>query len=240
MEVPILFADDHMFVINKPAGIVVNRSESTRGETIQDWAQTHVTLSNLQNDHDREEFLARSGIVHRLDKDTTGVLVIAKTPEAFRSIKSQFATRSVKKNYHAIVHGRLPADGEVRAPIARLPWNRMRFGVIPGGREAVTRFRSLSYHTIPDLPDEVTYVEVFPETGRTHQIRVHMKYLNHPILGDRLYAGRKSVARDRQVVDRLMLHAHELTIRHPNTGESLVFTAAIPDDMKRVILGKNA
>ncbi len=242
MEVPVIYENDAILVIDKPAGVVVNRAHTVRGGTIQDWVEHKFSINpaspagrNFQFSDKDSEFKARSGIVHRLDKETSGVLLIAKTEASFASLTDQFKNRTVKKTYRAIVHGKLPSDGEVRAPIARLPWNRMRFGVVPGGRESITRFHALSYHLVGEGIGEVTLAEVSPETGRTHQIRVHFKYLNHPVLGDALYGGRKTSIRDRRVVTRLMLHAHRLEFTHPQSGERLVFEAPIPDDMKRIL-----
>jgi len=253
MDIPVLYENGALCAINKPVGIVVNRSETTHHETIQDWAEAKISLqrssgqANLKSpfnetqdkqiSNNDQEFLARSGIVHRLDKETSGVLLIAKTPEAFNALKHQFMERTVEKVYRALVHGTLPPEGEIRVPIARLPWNRMRFGVVPGGREAISRFRTLSTHTLLPGNDTVTYVEIYPTTGRTHQIRVHFAYLKHPVVGDELYAGRKVSANDRRIVPRLMLHAFRLSVDHPESGTRLVFEAPIPDDMKRILAG---
>lgn len=200
MSVPILFEDSELRVINKPPGIIVSDLE---GASI---------------------FLA-----HRLDKETSGCLILAKTKEALDEVQSQFKNRSVKKTYLAIVHGSLvPPQGEIRAPVGRLPWHRERFGVIPGGKEAVTRYKVVS-------TNDFSVVELYPETGRTHQIRVHLKYINHPIVGDFLYAGRKTARDDRAWAPRVMLHAWKISFLHPKTGEKLAIEAPVPDDMERII-----
>ena len=177
MDLPILFEDEAMLVINKPPGMVVNRAESVKGETVQDWVEKTYRI-----------FIAdRAGIVHRIDKETSGILLIAKTPDAFTELQRQFKERIIKKTYLAIVHGKLvPEEGEINAPVGRLPWNRERFGIVPGGKEAVTKYKIQKY--IKDF----SIVELYPQSGRTHQIRVHVKYINHPIVGDYLYAGRKT------------------------------------------------
>lgn len=231
MNFPILFEDDAMMAVNKPPGIVVNRAESVKGETVQDWVEKtyHIFIEN------------RAGIVHRIDKETSGILLIAKTPEAFIELQRQFKERMIHKTYLAIVHGVLVPDmGEIRAPVGRLPWNRERFGIVPGGKEAVTKYRVLSV-----IRENFSLVELYPETGRTHQIRVHLKYVNHPIVGDYLYAGRKTARDDRTWAPRVMLHAWKLTCLHPMTKKGtclpagrLAIEAPIPDDMNGIIHGR--
>lgn len=211
MDIPILYEDNSLVAINKPAGVVVNRAQSVKEETIEDWARKR-----------NEGSLDRGGVVHRIDKETSGILLIAKTPEAFEKLQRQFKERSVKKTYLALVHGKLvPSQGEIRVPIGRLPWNRQRFGVVPDGKEAVTRYKVIKDNLI----------ELYPETGRTHQIRVHLKYINHPVVGDYLYAGRKTARDDRKWAGRVMLHAWKLSCSHPISGKTIALEAPIPDDM---------
>lgn len=238
MDIPIVYEDDELFVINKPPGIVVNRAESVKGETVQDWAEKKFTNpTNLTNEN--KDFYDRAGIVHRIDKETSGLLLIAKNPDAFIKLQSQFKERIVKKTYLAIVHGKLvPPEGEIRAPVGRLPWNRERFGIVPGGKESVTKYKCLSVSEHPGVKGQkevLTLVELSPETGRTHQIRVHLKYINHPIIGDYLYAGRIVSRNDRTWASRVMLHAWKISFQHPKTGVTLALVAAIPDDMNRII-----
>lgn len=228
MSIPILFEDDAMLVVDKPPGIVVNRALSVKGQTLQDWIEKtyHIFIED------------RAGIVHRIDKETSGILLVAKTPEAFSNLQRQFKERLIHKTYLAIVHGKLVPDvGEINAPVGRLPWNRERFGIVPGGKEAITKYKVLQ--SIPSKVEgsHFSFVELSPETGRTHQIRVHLKYINHPIVGDYLYAGRKTSRDDRAWAPRVMLHAWRLECRHPVTGARLAFEAPIPDDMNRVIHG---
>lgn len=223
MNLPILFEDDAILAVNKPPGIVVNRAESVKVDTVQDWVEKtyHIFIEN------------RAGIVHRIDKETSGILLIAKTPAAFIELQRQFKERVIHKTYLAIVHGVLvPDTGEIRAPVARLPWNRERFGIVPGGKEAVTKFRVIQH------VENLSLVELYPETGRTHQIRVHLKYINHPIVGDYLYAGRKTARDDRTWAKRCMLHAWKLTYVHPVTKKELAIEAPIPDDMSDIIHGR--
>lgn len=217
---PILFEDGDLLIINKPSGIVVNSAESVKSETVQEWVEKKYNIF-IEN---------RAGIVHRIDKETSGILLIAKNPETFYELQKQFKQRSIKKTYLAIVHGNLvPEEGEIRAPIGRLPWNKERFGVVPGGKDAVTKYKVYKNY------DDYSLVEVYPETGRTHQIRVHLKYINHPIVGDYLYAGRKTSRADRKTVGRVMLHAWKISFAHPKTAKQITLEAEIPDDMMRVL-----
>lgn len=235
MDIPILFEDASLLAINKPPGVVVNRAESVKSETIQDWAEKKLSLHGSPSIAAGDDFYSRAGIVHRIDKETSGILLIAKTPEAFVELQRQFKERIIKKTYLAIVHGKLvPQEGEIRAPVGRLPWNRERFGIVPGGKESVTKYTCIK--TIEtDGKEQLSLVALHPETGRTHQIRVHMKYINHPLLGDYLYAGRKTSRDDREWAPRVMLHAWKLILRHPVTGDELAIESAIPDDMNRII-----
>jgi|SRR3989344_1236156 len=214
MEIPILFEDDWLVVINKPPGLVVNRAQSVKEKTVEDWARLRQGFGG--------QALDRGGIVHRIDKETSGILLIAKTPEAFSDLQRQFKERLVKKTYLALVHGNLvPPEGEIRAPVGRLPWNPKRFGIVPEGKDAVTK-----YKVVRD-----NLVELYPETGRTHQIRVHLKYINHPIIGDYLYAGRKTARDDRILFKRVMLHAWKISFVHPKNNKVISLEAPIPGDM---------
>ena len=235
MDIPILYEDDDLMVINKPPGVVVNNAESVKGETVQDWAAGRVESGQWTVNNENNDFISRAGIVHRLDKETSGILLIAKTPEAFVDLQRQFKERIVHKTYLALCHGKLePSEGEIRAPVGRLPWNRERFGIVPGGKEAVTKYKVKSVQLTVNSED-VSLVELYPETGRTHQIRVHLKYINHPIVGDYLYAGRKTSRADRQEVGRVMLHAWKIEFAHPIKGDTLKVEAPIPGDMKKII-----
>ncbi|MBI3887882.1 RNA pseudouridine synthase [Candidatus Microgenomates bacterium] len=224
----IVFEDDGLLVIDKPYGVVVNRSQTTKEETVQDWVESINPISNFQfpvnNDQLTQEFISRSGIVHRLDKDTSGLLVIAKTPGSFEKLKNQFKNREVTKKYLALVHGQIyPLVGKIDAPIERNPFNRMHYGIFPGGREALTEYR------VNKVFKEYCLLEVFPKTGRTHQIRVHMKYLNHPIISDPIYGGRKQYKKDLEICPRLFLHATYLKIN----GQE--FNSPLPADLQTVL-----
>jgi len=186
-----------------------------------------------------EEFQNRGGIVHRLDKETSGVLVVAKNPESFGKLKEQFMSRTTQKSYLALTHGKIvPSEGEINAPVGRLPFNRMHFGVLAGGREAVTRYQVISNFHFPSSiknREVLSLVQLFPKTGRTHQIRVHLKYINHPIVADPLYAGRKTGREDRKKLSRLFLHAEKLTFTHPTSGKEMTVEAPLPRELGEFI-----
>lgn len=236
----ILTENKLFLVLNKPSGMVVNRAESVRTVTVTDLVEQSglISLTPEVDSPEYDEFRMRVGIVHRLDKDTSGVLVVARTQESYTHLKRQFMERKVKKTYLAIVHGRLaPSEGTVVAPIARLPWNRERFGIVPDGKEAVTSYRSLGEFELDREPYTLCRIE--PQTGRTHQIRVHMKHINHPLMGDLWYTGRKTGNRDKLLTARIMLHAYRIVFNRPDTAISLTVTAPVPEDMLRVLkLGK--
>ncbi|MCL4360554.1 RluA family pseudouridine synthase [Patescibacteria group bacterium] len=250
MDIPVIYEDHDVIVINKPPGIVVNNAQSVKGETVQDWAalrfKSQIANPNLQKIIDKThwslsfghcDFCSRAGIVHRIDKETSGILLIAKTPEIFAELQRQFKEREIKKVYLAVCHGSIvPPEGEIRAPVGRLPWNRERFGIVPGGKDAVTKYniiaslecRTTEHNTVP-----ASLAAVYPETGRTHQIRVHLKYIGHPVVGDYLYAGRIVSREDRTWAPRVMLHAWKISFRRPN-GSVLSLTAPVPEDMRRL------
>lgn len=225
MQPRIIFEDKTILVIDKPAGWVVNKAETTRNqETIQDWLNERKIGKGLE----------RSGIVHRLDKETSGLLLVAKTPEAFVNLQKQFKERKVKKQYLALVHGRVePPEGAIEVPIARSPFNREKFGVFLGGRPAKTKYKAILNYTLDANP--YTLVEVSPETGRTHQIRVHLKYIGYPVVGDEKYAGRKTARTDRRWCPRQFLHASYLSFIHPKTGKKVIVSSKLPSDLQQII-----
>lgn len=232
MEPKIIFEDEFILVIDKPAGWIVNDASTTNGQpTLQSWIAKNFKFQ-IANDK-----LFRSGIVHRLDKETSGLLLVAKTKEVFENLQAQFKNREVKKTYTALVHGKVaPLDssasngvGIIKAPVGRLPWRRDRFGVLPGGREATTRYKVIRYYDIKN--ENFTLLELYPQTGRTHQIRIHLKYLGHPIVSDEFYAGRKTARNDRKWCPRLFLHAGKIAFKHPINGERLEFVSDLPNDL---------
>jgi len=229
MEIQVLFEDNDLLVLDKQAGITVNRSDTTKNEkTVQDLVEKKLTGLNTKDQ--QSDFYKRAGIVHRLDKETSGILLVAKNKEAFENLQKQFKERQIKKTYLALAHGKLKIkEGEIKAAVGRLPWNRKRFGVLAGGREAKTRYKVLKYFVAKkNSADFYTLVELYPETGRTHQIRVHLKYINHPIFADFLYAGRKTARQDRAYLERVFLHAAKITLVHPKTNKELNFESPLP------------
>lgn len=234
-DIKIIYEDENIIILDKPSGITVNNSDTTEGEdTVQDFIENYLKLPKVEKSSkpldtfsDYDVFVSRAGIVHRIDKETSGILVVAKNLESFKNIQAQFKDREVKKTYIALVHGRVESDeGEIVVPVGRLPWNRKRFGVLAGGKEAVT-----FYKVIERLNTPYTLLEVNPRTGRTHQIRVHLKYFNHPIFADFLYAGRKTSRDDRKILERVFLHAHKISFFDPVTNKEINFESKLPFEL---------
>lgn len=239
-DLRIIFEDDDILIVDKPAGITVNRAETTRNEvTVQDWAEDYLQMAKGKwQIEEGNDFINRGGVVHRLDKETSGVLILAKNPEAFVTLQRQFKERGVKKVYTALAHGKLvPSIGEISVPVGRLPWNRRQFGVVPGGRESVTFYKVIGYYQDRDGEELYSYVEVSPKTGRTHQIRVHLKYLGFPIFADFLYAGRKTAKNDRKKLGRVFLHAAKIAFIHPKRGDEVLFESPLPSELTCVLEG---
>lgn len=226
--IEIVHEDGELLVINKPSGWIVNDATTTNGQpTVQNWLR-----HNFEYPTSSIEYL-RNGIVHRLDKETSGILLVAKTKEAFEYLQKLFKERKVKKSYLALLHGRVePKEGTIEAEVGRLPWNRRRFGVLAGGRDSLTRYKVRAYYIL-----HTTYyslVDFFPETGRTHQIRIHAKHIGHPIVGDEFYAGRKTARKDRVWCPRLFLHAQSISFIHPN-GREITLKCALPEDLQAAL-----
>lgn len=234
-----IYKDDDILVLSKPAGMIVNNADTSRNVfTLQDYLEKEFPVRAKDKESD---FFKRAGIVHRLDKETSGVIVVARNEDSFSNLQSQFKNKKVKKVYIALCHGRLVEEGEINVPIGRLPWNRMRFGVIPRGRESYTKFRVKEYKKLKEgkQEEELSLVEVYPQTGRTHQIRVHFQYIHHPLFSDDLYGGRKTKAKDRKYLNRHFLHASHISFLHPKTDEKVEFSAPLPTDLVE-LLGKLA
>ncbi len=228
-EIPldILFEDKSLLVVNKPAGLVVHPAAGHEEHTL-----VNALLHHCQGSLSGIGGVARPGIVHRLDKETSGCLVVAKNDETHIALSEQFANRVVKKVYHAIVCGEVPRDaGEIHAAIARHPTHRKRMAVQDDsdGRAAHTSYRVLEKLKC------ATYVEVQIHTGRTHQIRVHFQHLGHPVVGDDTYGSTKN-KRLKELANyaapRVLLHAKELSFVHPRTQKLVKFSAPLPDDFK--------
>lgn len=229
MNPEIIFEDELLIAVNKPAGWVTTSASTTVGQkTIQEWLSQnfHFPVFELSQ--------CRNGIVHRLDKDTSGVLLVAKTFESFTDLQKQFHDRVIQKEYVALLHGKLrtPA-GTVKAEVGRLPWNRERFGIMPGGRASETSYKLIKEYTKDK--QSYSFVAFQPKTGRTHQIRIHAKFLGNPIVSDMFYAGRKTSRRDSEWCPRLFLHAAKITFNHPKTNEQMMIEAPLPADLSQVL-----
>jgi 23S rRNA pseudouridine1911/1915/1917 synthase len=212
----ILYEDEAIIVINKSPGMVVHPAAGNWSHTFVNALLYHCNLKKDQT--------LRPGIVHRLDKDTSGVLIAAKTVEAQNLLIQQFSSRQVYKEYLAICVGN-PGNGKIEAPIGRHPVNRKMMSVIENGKPAITHIETLSTN------GALSVVKAVLETGRTHQIRVHLKYKNTPVLGDSLYGSTSSNAKHK--AERQLLHAYILRLKHPLTQKVLEFKAPIPDDLQK-------
>lgn len=216
----VLFEDAWILVLNKPPGLVVHPAPGHGAGTLVNALLHHWDAVHPELDP------ARPGIVHRLDKDTSGVLVIARDPDTLAALGRQFHDRTVRKQYLAAVWGcPTPRRGRIDAPIGRHPVHRQRMSVRSGGRAAVTSYRVI--RTGPGM----SWLRLFPETGRTHQIRVHLASLGHPIVGDATY-GRTPPGYESETVSRQALHAESLTFRHPHSGQEVSFTAPLAADLQ--------
>ncbi len=241
----VVFQDEYLLVIDKPAGLVVTPTQT----------QHDVTLSEILT-RDFNIPLERGGIVHRLDKDTSGLMVIAKTQPVLESLQSQFKDRTIKKTYTTLVHGFLEEEGTIEGAIGRNSQNRQKFIVTPEGKPAATKYLltqklHLSDRKIAEIFPDYSKIQLrkldnsnyqnfslsncFPLTGRTHQIRVHLKYINHPIVGDDKYAGRKIERLDHRWCPRQFLHASSLTLIHPQSSQPVTFNSPLPDDLLQAL-----
>ncbi len=224
----IIFEDESLLIVNKPAGLVVHPA-------VGNW---NGTLLNALLNHDPNlETLPRAGIVHRIDKETSGLLMIAKTLQAHNSLTSQLQDRDITREYLAITRGRMTAGGTVDEPIGRHPTDRKRYAVRENGKHAVTHYRVGQRFT------RHTLVQVKLETGRTHQIRVHMAHIRFPLLGDQVYGGRfqmppdcsEQLEKELRSFKRQALHAAKLGLQHPVTDEYCEWEQPLPDDMTRLL-----
>lgn len=225
----IVYEDDDILVINKPAGLTVHPGAGNANRTL---------LNALIYHYPALQTLPRAGIVHRIDKDTTGLLIVAKTANALKSLLHQLKKRTIAREYQAIVYGTMISGGTVDAPISRHPLQRKRMAVVETGKPAITHYRvSKKYYGI-------THLALKLESGRTHQIRVHMAHIRRPIVGDVVYGGRVQLSKGMsseliqalREFKRQALHAFALEIEHPNSGEIMRWEAPLPDDMKNLIL----
>lgn len=228
IDLDIVFEDEHLLVINKPAGLVVHPAAGHDSGTL---------LNALLHHCPDIDHLPRAGIVHRLDKDTTGLMVVAKTLVAHTSLVEQLQERTMGREYEAVVQGEMTGGGKVEEPMARHPKNRQKMAVVPNGKPALTHYRVLERFA------GFTHVRLKLETGRTHQIRVHMSHIHYPLVGDPLYGGRMRLPKG--ATERLQehlrqfrrqaLHAKRLELRHPVSGETLEWEVPLPDDLNELL-----
>lgn len=233
MELDLLYEDEDLLAVNKPAGLIVHPGAGHSEGTLVHGLLAHSPRLALQGSP------LRPGIVHRLDKDTSGVLVIAKSERAYLHLIREFKAHGVRKEYLALVYGSpQKREGEIRTLLGRHPVDRKKMTVLQGrGREAVSRW------TVEEDWGEASLLRVVIETGRTHQIRVHLNHINHPVIGDETYGGGKKRAKNiksnpvRELLlraNRQMLHARHLEFRHPATGELVSLTAPLPEDFREI------
>lgn len=264
----IVYEDGEVLVLEKPAGMVVNRGQTVKGPTLQDWVLDY--LSSVLPKGSDPNIGDRAGIVHRLDRETSGLLIVAKTTAAFDNLQAQFKNRQVKKEYVALVHGKVAErSGTIEEKIGRVG-KFGKFGVVKEGREAKTGYEvqsvlqasgakphlrgvvwlSSGSHLEGEIPElsrsrlnylkhhavDYTLLALFPQTGRTHQIRVHLKSIGHPVVADPLYAPRKLLRFDLLWCPRLFLHAAKISFTHPVSGKTVTLSSDLPKDLKDAIL----
>ncbi|MGB1800375.1 MAG: 23S rRNA pseudouridine(1911/1915/1917) synthase RluD [Gammaproteobacteria bacterium] len=228
IELDIIYSDESIIIINKPAGLVVHPGAGN---------PNHTLVNALLNFDASLATIPRAGIIHRLDKDTTGVMVVARTLESHTFLVDQLQQRNIKREYQAIVFGQLISGGSIENKMGRHPVHRTKMAVTNSGKVAITHYKILKKY------EHYTHLHVQLETGRTHQIRVHMSHMKHPIVGDPVYGNNKSIKKGvnpplRDIIknfNRQALHAFSLELPHPASKETVKFTAELPDDITRLI-----
>jgi 23S rRNA pseudouridine1911/1915/1917 synthase len=226
ISLAIVYEDEHLLVINKPAGLVVHPGSGNHSGTLMN-AILHHCPDSIK--------IPRAGIVHRLDKDTTGLLVVAKTLKAHYYLVESIKNRQVCREYEAITYGNIASSGDIQQPIGRHPKNRTKMAVIESGKPATTHYKVIKYY------NNYSYIGLKLDSGRTHQIRVHLEYKGHPIVGDPTYNRKKFTNNSPAITDflsnfnRQALHAKNLAFKHPVSDQPLQFYAELPVDFKRLL-----
>jgi len=218
----VIFENSEFFVVDKPSGYITNDVDTT---TTQPVLQTYMRENFEYELKGNREY--RDGIVHRLDKETSGIVIVAKTKTAFEKLQAEFKERRVEKTYIALLHGHTEESGDVKVTVGRLPYRRDRFGIINNGRESETLYKLIKFYKGENGGHSL--VEFYPKTGRTHQIRIVAKHLGHAIVADEYYAGRKTSRNDRKWCPRLFLYASKIKI----LGQ--LFESKLPSDLEKVL-----
>ena len=236
MEIEIIYEDNETLVINKPVGVVVNRAESVSEITVQDWIEKR--LGEAFTRFKDKVFLQRSGLCHRLDKETSGCLVIAKNPDALKYYLKLFKERKIVKEYVSLVHGRVePGEGTVVLPLKRSLADREKWQVHYEGRKAITEWKVLArykYENSEHWRNSLTYLRLNLKTGRTHQIRVHLSFLGWPIFADEKYLNHNLAIRDRALLGHHFLHAERITFKN-FSGKEIKAVAPLPSDCQLLL-----
>ena len=218
IELDIVYEDDDIIVINKPRGMVVHPAVGNASGTLVSGVLHHIGKDTTSN--------IRPGIVHRIDKDTTGLLVIAKTDKAMLSLQKQIQDRTMHRTYYALVHGTVSSDGMIDKPIGRSEKDRKKQAIdVKNAKTAITHYE------VANSYKDYTLLKCKLDTGRTHQIRVHMQSISHPIVGDKTYSNKK----EKFKLDGQLLHAYKLEFIHPSKNVPVEFIAPLPDDFKRIL-----
>lgn len=218
IKLDIVYEDDDVIVVNKPNGMVVHPAPGNYSGTLVNGLMYHTKLSNVNGEE-------RPGIVHRIDAYTTGLLMVAKNNKAHKILAEELSNKETHRKYIALVWGVIPNDtGTINAPIGRNPNDRKKMAIMPNGKKAITHFKVIKRYK------KATLIELILETGRTHQIRVHMEYINHPVVNDPVYGRRKIIDNSGQC-----LHAQELGFKHPKTKEYMQFTSELPQSFTNIL-----
>lgn len=237
----VIYEDENVIVVNKPSGMTVNKADTEKGVTVADWVENNFDFLKLEMKDSGEVgsvFWERKGIAHRLDKETSGALIIAKNSTALADLMDQFKRRKIKKEYLALVHGKVePKEGTVKLPLRRGRKDRRKWQVGADGKQAETSWKVEGYYLAPgnNLGGEVwTLVRLFPKTGRTHQIRVHMSHLGYPLVSDSKYLNPKKVGADRRLLSGHALHAAKISFTLLD-GKKVKVEVPMRDDLSMLV-----